>query len=125
MSTENNGSVTVAVALKEENPSFLTNSVEFKKLKRELGKLSKSALDVLENLLASEDEKMRYQAAKAILDLDVQVTKEINQDQMSRMIAELKLNRQPQMKLVQTSQQDEEDKPKRPVVDFATIRSIE
>jgi hypothetical protein len=123
--TQNNGSVSVSVVTKEENPSFLNDKVKLDKLSKELSKVSKEAIDVLVTLLASSDEKVRMQAASKLLEFDIDVKKAMSNDQMQRMIAEIKLNRQPQTKLVPLSQDEEEEQRKnRPVVDFTTIRSI-
>lgn len=111
-------STSVVVELKQEPQSFLTQSIDLKRLLKDVSKQSKPAVDALVKLLASQDEKIRLSAAKALLDLQVSVAKEINADQMQRLVAELKLSGGSK-RLVEV----EEDN--RPLVDFTTIREVD
>lgn len=123
MSTENNGSVSVTVVTKDDNPSFLDDKVDLKKLAREISKASKEAVDVLVKLLESTDEKVRMQAAIKLLEFDIDIKKAISQDQMQRLIAEIKLNRQSNTKVIDV--ENDEERKKRPIVDFSTIKVID
>jgi len=113
----------VVVVTQEENPSFLTDNIDLKKLHKELSKVSKEAIDVLLACLKSQDERLRMSAATKLLEFQVTVSKEINTDQMQRLIAEIKLNHGPKGRLTPLDG-EEEEKP-RPIVDFSNIRSIE
>ena len=72
------------------------------------------------------DDRLKAQCAKDILAMTIATNKEISQDQMQRLIAEIKLNRAPQTKQIPVdSDDDTEDKPSKPVVDFSVIRTLE
>jgi hypothetical protein len=100
-------------------PSFVLDSIDLKQLQSNLKRVSKAAVDVLIKCLESEDEKMRMQAAKMLLEFQITVAKEISADQMSRLIAEVKLSRNPQGRIA------EGDKPQAPLVDFDNIREVD
>jgi hypothetical protein len=113
----------LAVVVKEDNPSFLRDEIALKKLLKDLTKASKEAIEVLVVCLKSEDEKIRMQAASKILEFQSTVADKVNQDQMQRLVAEIKFNRQPQGKLMQL--EDEKPATVRPVVDFTRIREVD
>lgn len=121
-----NGSVSVNVVTQEANPSFLATTGgwhELKKLIKEANKASIKALDALIQIMENtEDDKLKAQCAKDIIQMTVALNKEVNTDQMQRLIAEIRLNRGPQGKLVQL--EDGEDKPLPPKVDFNTIKIV-
>lgn len=119
--SENQGSVAV-VTVKEQ--SFLDNDG----LKQKLGPLlkslktaSKAAIEVLEKALESPDEKVRVSAAEKLLQFYMQTAKEINNDQVQRLIAELKLH--PNRKPMTPVGNSPSGAPK-PIVDFSTIRDV-
>jgi hypothetical protein len=112
----------VAVVLQEENQSFLTDSLDLKKLLRDVSKHSKVAIDKLVDLLKCDDPRTQLAAAKTLLEMQVQLTKDMNTDKLQRMIAQLKLGGT--RKLVAVSQDDDDEKDSRPVVDFATIKQM-
>lgn len=125
MSTEKTGSTSLVVVTKEENPSFLTDQLQLKKLSKELTKATKEAIDILIKLLESSDEKVRLQAASKLLEFDIDVKKAISQDQMQRLIAEIKLNKGPSAKLIPLVDPDTEGKQKlKPLVDFSSLREV-
>lgn len=124
MTNQQSSSVSVTVVTQPENPSFLSTGADFKKLSKELSKLSKAALETLEILLNSADEKMRFQAAKTILELDVSVKDKINTDNLQRLIAEVKFNRAPQSKLIPVDGEEPPQK-QRPTVNFHEVRQID
>lgn len=81
-------------------------------LSNKVKKLSDKALSVLEDALASEDEKIRMDAAKTLLKMDVDISKVINEDAMSRLLLELKHNGNPAPKETL------------PMVDFSNIQEV-
>jgi predicted oxidoreductase len=119
----------LVITVQEENPSFLNDKdkIDLYKL---LKKLDKASLEALENLVkimeTTQDEKLRAQVSKDIIRFKIDVAKEINTDQMQRLIAEIKLNRGPQGKLIPLEgASDTEDQIKRPIVDFSKVHSLE
>lgn len=124
MSEEKSSTVSLVVETQPELPSFLDDKIDLKKLAREISKATSAAVEVLLKLLESKDERVRLEAAKKLVDLQVQIAKEISTDQMNRLIAEIKLVRAPQKNLIEAPDGGNGDKPK-PVVDFTTIRTIE
>lgn len=111
-------SASVVVELVQDSPSFLKQSIDLKRLLKDVSRQSKPAVDALVGLLSSKDEKVRLAAAKSLLDLQVSVAKEVNQDQIQRLIAEFKLNSANGKSLVPLEEDD------RPMVDFTTIREV-
>jgi hypothetical protein len=118
----------LVVQVKEENPSFLKDKIQLDKL---LKSINKEALSALKNLVqimeTTGDEKLKAECANNILKHAVAINKEVNADQMQRLIAEIKLNRSPQNKLIPLNDEDEVStgKGNRPVVDFSTVRSLD
>lgn len=120
MTTENSGMMVTAV-MQETNTSFLLDEVQLKRLSKELSRTNKKAIEKLELLMEkSTDDKVQMQCALKLIELDIDVKKAISQDQMQRLIAEIKLNRGVKSKQLSVSE-DEDD---RPLVDFTTIRSV-
>ena len=123
MTTQENGSVTATVVTTKEQ-SFLDDKLKLDKLLRELSKASKKAVDALESALSSPDEKIRVAAADKLLAFYVATAKEVNNDQIQRLIAELKLNGGRGKRLVELPNGDAPAGSKRPLVDFTTIREV-
>lgn len=123
MSDNNASAATVDVYVPAENklPSFLTDTIDLKRLLKNVASHSKPAIEALVACLASKDEKIRLTAASKLLEFQVQIAKEINADQMQRLIAEVKLSGRAGSKT--TTDLVPEDR--RPIVDFTTIREIE
>lgn len=121
MDNKNNGSVTVTVALQEKKQSFLADEVQLKQMGKSLSKASKTAIDVLVQMLDSQDEKTRMTAAIKLVEFDIDVKKAISADQMQRLIAEVKLNGSGGSKTLEI---EEAERKKRPIVDFSNIRAI-
>lgn len=111
-------SVAIEVELQPEVQSFLTTGIDLKRLLRDVARQSKNAVEALVKLLDSKDEKIQLTAAKALLELQVNVADKINSDQLNRLIAEMKLNGAGTKRLVNAEQEN------RPLVDFSTIREI-
>lgn len=101
-----------------QNPSFLDGKIDLTKLSKKLTKISDEVVDTLIALLESKDERTRMTVAIKLLELDIDVKKVISQDQMQRLIAEIKLNR-PNGNLKQIPVNGEDT---RPLVDFSTVR---
>lgn len=111
----------VQVVLQEE--SFLTNGLDLKKLLRDVSKHSKAAIDKLVKLMDSEDHKVALAAAKTLLEMQTAITKDMNTDQLQRLIAQVKLKGGGGRALVPVSGEDDEEND-RPTVDFTTIRQV-
>lgn len=107
------------VELQTEVQSFLSTGVDLKRLLRDVSKQSKSAVEALAGLLTNQDPKIQLAAAKALLDLNVNVASAINDDNLKRLIAEVRLNPSGTRRLVAA------DEDNSPLVDFSTIRSVE
>jgi hypothetical protein len=126
MSDETSSSNSVVVTLEEENPSFLNGGVDLKKLQKDLARHSKAAIEVLvAELQHKTSAEIRIRAATKLLEFQVQVAKEINADQVQRMIAEIKLNRNPQNKLIPVKDSEDGEEKNKPIVDFSNIREVE
>lgn len=121
MSNEKGSTVSLVVETKPDLPSFLDDKVDLKKLARDIAKASSAAVETLIKLLDSKDEKVKLAAASKLVEFQVQVAKEISHDQMQRLIAEIKLVRGTQQRLVEAGNGGSN----RPIVDFGTIRTIE
>jgi hypothetical protein len=123
MTTETSG-MTVTAVIQEQNISFLSENAQLKSLAKEIGKATKPAIAMLVKLLDSKDEKIQMQAAIKLLEFDIDIQKTISQDQMQRLIAEIKLNR-PGGNLKQIPV-NADGTPARqpPMVDFNTIREF-
>lgn len=120
MQNDAGSTVNLVVATQPEEHSFLTKTVDLKRVAKELTKASSTAVEVLLKLLESKDERVRMQAATKLLEFQITVAKEISHDQMQRLIAEIKLNGGSTKKLIAA----QEGGKKRPVVDFQTIRQF-
>lgn len=57
---------------------------------KKLAKLSNKALEVLAQGLESEDEKVRLETAKALIKMNIDISKIINEDAMNRLISEFR-----------------------------------
>ena len=111
----------VVVALQVKKLTFLDEEILLKKLSKEFSKSSKDAIEVLVKMLSSPDDKMRMQAAIRLLEFDVDIKRAISQEQMQRMIAEIKINGGGS----KTLELEAASVKSRPVVDFSNIRNIE
>jgi hypothetical protein len=116
MTQETSGMTVTAVM---QNPSFLDDKIDLTKLSKKLSKISDEVIDTLIALLQSKDERTRMTVAIKLLELDIDVKKVISQDQMQRLIAEIKLNRSGGPKQIPVHGEDS-----RPLVDFSTVRTF-
>lgn len=73
-----------------KSKSLFGSTHELAKMVRSLKKVSDKAIKVLEAGLDSEDEKLRLQAAQQLLKFYADTAKEVNQDQLNRLILEVK-----------------------------------
>ena len=65
---------------------------ELAKLVRDLKKISKKAVDVLEQGLSSEDERVRMLAAEKLLKFYMDSANEVRQDEIKAMLLDIKMN---------------------------------
>lgn len=113
----------------EDAPDFLKDSVDLKSVHTKLKGVSKKAIETLEKALDSEDEKIASSAAIKLLELGVQVAKEINSDKLTRLIAKVKLGSGRGVlvpvgnKKAEEEPEDVDTKPKS-IVDFTTIQQV-
>ena len=77
-----------------ESTSFLTSNLDLRPVQKTLKGVSKQAIAVLEMQLNSSDEKIAQTAATKLLDYYIQVSKDLNTDQIQRLIADIKYNQQ-------------------------------
>jgi hypothetical protein len=111
--------------LEEQSKSFLHSDLEMKELKKvlkELGKQAKPAIEQLAKLMLSEDESISFKATSKLLEMQVELSKVISNDQLQRLIAEIKLNNQ-NRQLAQLG--SDEGKSLFPVVDFTKVHPIQ
>ena len=94
--------------------SFIREEHELSKLSKNIRKLNTKALAVLEDSLSDEDPKIRMEAAKTLLKMDIDISKIINEDAMNRIIAELKVNGE--LKEVKSNNT--------PLIDFNNIQDV-
>lgn len=117
MQDENNSASVVEYV--PEEVSFLKGGVDLKKLLRGLHKHQQAAIDALVKIITtSKDEQNVLRAASKLLELNIAVAKEINDDQLKRLVAEIKMN-QASKNLVPLDADDN-----RPLVDFNEIRQV-
>lgn len=107
------------VVLQPEVQSFLTSGIDLKRLLRDVSKQQKPAVEALASLLTNNDPKIKLAAAKALLELNINVATAINDDNLKRLIAEVKLNPSGTRRLVAS------DEDTTPLVDFSTIRTFD
>jgi len=106
-------------AYREETLTFKRkNSHDLAKLLRSLTKESEDAVGILVTLMKSQDEKLRFQAASKLLDLQRQVAEDINKDNITRTLLESK-NSERSRSLTPEEQDNV------PLVDFGTILDVE
>lgn len=99
-----------------EVQSFLSSGIDLKRLLRDVARQSRPAVDALVELLASKDAKIKLAAAKALLELNINVATAINDDQLKRLIAETKIGNGPK-RLVDADSNA-------PLVNFDVIREV-
>lgn len=90
-------------------------SHDLAKLLREMNKESKPVLDVLLTLMKSEDEKIKLEAVKTFLNTYKDVAREINEDQLRRLLANAKFGGPKELEF------DEDDTPQ---VNFNDIQDV-
>lgn len=123
MTTETTSVTSVTAVVHEQNQSFLFETLQLKALAKLVARTNKKSVDALEKLLESKDEKIVMQAAIKLLELDIDIKKAMSQDQIQRLIAEIKLNRglkTSQLKL----EGDDADEDDTPIVDFTQVRMV-
>lgn len=99
-------------------PDFLTSAVDLRKLLKELAKESKGAIATLARLMeTSQDEKVQARAAEKLLEYYGTIAREVNTDQLQRLIANARVGNGP-TRLVNNQNQ-------MPVINFHEIQKIE
>lgn len=114
----------VAVQTEEGKPvpSFLKDKHELAKLMKELDKASSSALATLIKVMTeTKDEKLKAGCAKDILAFYTATAKQISDDDMARLIAEVKLGGGKKAGMVLPPG---EVKPATPSLDFEHIKAV-
>lgn len=115
--SDQDGSTGSGAVVLTDVPDFLDTPADLKKLLRSVSAQAKPAVEALVGLLVSKDEKIRLTAATKLLELQMMIAKEINSDNLNRLIAQVKIGNK---KLFPGS-----DDPDKPLVDFTTVRSVE
>lgn len=115
-------STTSVVVVQEESTSFTGKGMglDLKKLLRDLTKHGTAAIEKLVALMGSEDHKVALTAAKTLLEMQVQVAKDMNTDQLQRLIAQVKLGATKRL----VNAKGEEDDDGKPIVDFTNIHVL-
>lgn len=72
--------------------SMFKKTHELAKLVRDLKKISKKAVDVLEAGLSSNDERVRMMAAEKLLKFYMDSANEVRQDEIKAMLLDIKMN---------------------------------
>jgi hypothetical protein len=98
----------------KEQPVF-KKTHELAKLVRDLKKISKKAIEVLEKGLDSQDERVRMLAAEKLLKFYTDAAKDVNEDELKRLLLEVKLRGM--VGAGSTAQEDEDT----PALDFDNI----
>ncbi len=98
--------------------SFLDGAIDLKPLQRTIKRHTQAAIDAMVNVIEStKDEQLKARTSAKLVELYVQIAKEINDDQLKRLVAEIKMNQASQMLLPS-------DQANRPLVDFGTIAEV-
>jgi hypothetical protein len=121
------------VTTKEQ--SVFKKTHELSKLVRDLKKISKKAIEVLEKGLDSQDERVRMIAAEKLLKFYTDSAKDVNEDELKRLLLEVKLRGM--VGAGSTAQEDDDETPaldfdnispefrdSTPVIDMGTINKI-
>lgn len=123
---ENKGSTVMVVETQTVLPSFLDDKLDLKKVARDISKASSKAVEVLLKLLESKDEKVRLTAATKLVEFQVQIAKEVSNDQLQRLVAEIKLVRGAgRTKNLVPLQDGGKRENTTPVIDFSRVLEIE
>ncbi len=119
MTTED---VTVQPGEEKPVPSFLKDKHELAKLFKSLDKASQAAVKLLTETLESTDKdvtlKMKLECAERLLDFYMRTAKQISDDDMARLIAEVKLGGSKQGFVLK-----EGERPAQPVLNFSEIKA--
>jgi hypothetical protein len=105
-----------------DKPQFVKNTHELTSLFKLLDAGSTDAVElIVKTMNAKDDEvglKMRIQCAEKIIDLKIKVAETISKDQLTRQIAEIKVNGIP------PPSGSTADRPRGPVIDFDNIQKV-
>lgn len=105
--------------------TFLKGKHELAKLLKELAKHSDAAVKYLVDTLQDKDAdvKVKVDCAKTLIQLQAQVAKQISEDEMARLIAQVKLGGKGKS-LTLTPGEGGEEKPTTPRLDFDSVREV-
>jgi hypothetical protein len=112
--------------VKVKSASFLRNKGELSALLKSLSRVSEEAVAILVAAMSATegvDQKTRIACAEKLIDFQISCAKQVNDDNMQRMIAEIKLNKQPLDGNLTTIEYEERNN--RPIVDFSNIQEID
>ena len=119
--------MTDKIKTKEVNiPSFIRKRHELDKLFKALQELSPKAIELLEGILEDVELpiKIRFEAAQTLLNKQIDTAKQINADEMQRLIAEYKFNRDGgRLKGIGNGSTVDDDDDT-PLLDFDNVRQI-
>ena len=90
-------------------------SHDLNKLLKSITKESDNAVEIIVACMKSTEEKMRFNAATKLLDLQVEVAEHINRDQMQRLIANARFKGPPELAV------EDDDTPQ---IDFNEIQEV-
>ena len=112
----------MAVALRE-GQIFVKKKHELADMAKQLDKVTPDAIELMASKMLDEENvplKDRLKLAEALVDLKIRITDQINKDEMTRQIAEIKANG------ISTPlvPGDPEKKPGAPRLDMNTIQSV-
>ncbi len=125
MASDNDSNVTTLMV--QPTPvgavDFLKYRSEFAPLLKTLNKASTGAVSTLERIMAeTDDPKLKMSCASKLLEFYISVADKSQQEHLQRLVASARLSGGGVTK--QLVNADEQDKPRRPVVDFGTIKEI-
>lgn len=124
MADNNSGSTNLVVLTPQNAPDFTKDRIKLQKLLKTLDKASKEAVEVLIKIMNStEDEKLKADCAKQIVNFYIAIAEKVNADAMQRMVAEARLGNGSK-NLIPIGQAPADGKPNRPVVNFNEIRDV-
>lgn len=111
-----------AIIVSPEKPiTFVKDSHALTKPLKKLLKVSEAAIAALEAGLQSQDEKVRVACADKLLGHLEAMSKEVNSDQITRLIAEIKFNRAP---MLPDGESEGNSAKVIPTVDFTTVQTV-
>lgn len=110
----------MATQQSETKITFLRGKHDLTKLLKQLEGITKEAVEVLESTMReSKDVKLKVECAKQIINFTMATSKQISDEDMARLIAEVRLSTPANPKVGAMLQAEER---KVPQLDFSTVR---